>query len=116
MQLSSKTFWLAGVATLGMVLVTGSTTFAQHYGHNHGGYGGGYGNVYRGGYGGFRAPVYHPPSVHTDYRYHPTQVHWTPLRGLHTHGHYDAVPHYTPGHYDTYHNGHIHGNPYYHHR
>lgn len=59
--------------------------------------------------------VYHRPSVHYDRVYHPTRLHWTRSRGLHTHGHYDRVPHYVPGHYDRCHNGHIDLNPWYHH-
>jgi hypothetical protein len=69
------------------------------------------------GYGSSRysAPIYHGPSVHLDPVYHPEYYHWTPGRGLHTHGHYDLVPHYTPGHVDHLHGGHIDGNPHYHH-
>jgi hypothetical protein len=84
----------------------------SHYGHsqgNHYGHGNGHAYGHRG-----RSPIYHPPSVHYHQRYHVDSYHWTPGRGLHTHGHIDLVPHYTPGHYDTLHNGHIHGNPYYH--
>lgn len=51
---------------------------------------------------------YHAPSLHYDEVYHPEYSHWTPLRGFHTHGHYDLVPHVTPGHYD-YHRGPHHG-------
>ena len=72
---------------------------------------------YGGGYGGYgrTASVYHGPSVHYDRVYHPTRTHWTPYRGLHTHGHYDRVRHYVPGHYDRLHNGHLHRNRYFHH-
>jgi hypothetical protein len=68
-------------------------------------------------YGGLRysAPIYHAPSVHFDHYYHHDYYHWTPRRGLHSHGHYDAVPHYTPGHFDHSHGNHIHGNPHFHH-
>jgi hypothetical protein len=50
---------------------------------------------------------WHAPSVHYDRVYHPTQVHWTPNSGWHTHGHYDVVPHYTPGHVHYYNNGNV---------
>ncbi len=56
---------------------------------------------------GYRRPVYHAPSVHLDRVFHADTLHWTPGRGLHVDGHYDLVPHYTPGHFDTLHNGHI---------
>lgn len=102
----------------------------QVYGGNGGYIGAGYGAVNRSRYGGSgyragyprRAPRvqvyggiqhgghydYHAPSVHYDEVYHPEYSHWTPLRGWHTHGHYDLVPHVTPGHYD-YHHGPHHG-------
>ena len=69
------------------------------------------------GIGGQRysGPIYHGPSVHTDHVYHPEYYHWTPGRGLHSHGHYDAVPHVTPGHFDHLHGNHVHGNPHFHH-
>ena len=78
------------------------------------GYGGGYGygggvvsiGFGGGGYGGviqntsyYGSPIYHGPSVHYDRVYHPTRLHWTPGRGLHTHGHFDRVPHFVPGHF-----------------
>lgn len=85
---------------------------SSNYGHSQGNhYGHGHGNAY--GHRG-RSPIYHPPSVHYHQRYHADYYHWTPSRGFHSHGHYDLVPHYTPGHYDTLHNGHIDLNPYYH--
>ncbi len=59
-------------------------------------------------------PIYHAPSVHYHSQYHHEYSHWTPYRGWHSHGHYDAVPHYTPGHFDYKHGNHIHGNPYFH--
>ena len=59
-------------------------------------------------------PVYHAGSVHYHRTYHPTSTHWTPSRGLHTHGHYDYRPHYIPGHFDYNHNGHMHWNRNYH--
>ncbi len=59
-------------------------------------------------------PVWHPGSTHYHRVYHPTRVHWTPGRGWHTHGHYDYVPHRTQGHFDLYHNGHMHLNPNHH--
>jgi hypothetical protein len=71
---------------------------------------------YYGGHGCHRtAPAWHGPSMHYDRVYHPTYRHWTPQRGLHTHGHYDYAPHYVPGHYDRWHNGHIDLNPRFHH-
>lgn len=85
-----------------------------HGGHNHGGYGRGGAYGYGGGRG-FRAPIYHAPSIHYDRVYHADTLHWTPGRGLHSHGHYDVVPHYTPGHFDTLHRNHVHVNPWYHH-
>ena len=124
-----------GMFTLAMTALSGSTAKAQgfgygNYGHGvqsgyagqgYGGYGGYgsqglYGGSGYGGYGRSSVPVYHPPSVHTDRVFHPTRTHWSLLRGVHTHGHYDNVPHYTPGHFDRGHNGHIDPNPYYHHR
>lgn len=42
---------------------------------------------------------YHRPSVHYDTRYHADSYHWTPFNGVHAHGHYDSVPHYTRGHH-----------------
>ncbi|MCP4589822.1 MAG: hypothetical protein GY842_03685 [bacterium] len=80
------------------------------YGSGYGGYNRGY-SYHR----SYRAPVYHAPSVHLDRVYHHDYNHWTPRRGLHSHGHYDLIPHYTPGHFDTLHRGHLHGNPRYHH-
>ncbi len=53
-------------------------------------------------------PVWHSSSVHYDRVYHPTHLHWTPSSGWHTHGHYDVVPHFTPGHFDYLHNDHLH--------
>ena len=64
------------------------------------------------GFGGyFHSPRYVTPhhGYHLDYQYHPEYSHWTPLRGLHTHGHYDAVPHYShgyPGHHPYHHHHH----------
>ena len=116
----------AGVVAVGLVVADAPAAKAQgpgYGGFGHGGYGGGAGNY--GGYGGagnygggaFQTrPVYHPPSVHYDQTYHPTRTHWAPFRGVHTHGHYDVTPHYTPGHLDTQHGGHIDPNPYFHHR
>lgn len=64
---------------------------------------------------GFRSGrIYHGPSIQYDRVYHPDRLHWTPRRGLHTHGHTHVVPRYVPGHFDTRHRGHIHGNPRYH--
>ena len=46
--------------------------------------------------------VYHPGSVHYHRVYHPTSIHWTPGLGIHTHGHYGYVPHYTRGYTGLY--------------
>ena len=81
-----------------------------------------YGNAHRShsgynsrSYSNYRSgPVYHAPNLHYDRTYHADSLHWTPGRGLHTHGHYHSTPHYTPGHYDYQHRGHVHGNPNYH--
>jgi hypothetical protein len=101
------------LAVAAVVVIVPLATVPQvqaHDGHFHGGYSGGYWN---GGYN-FTKPIYHQPSLHFHRVYHPTRLHWTPNRGWHTHGHVDIVPHFTPGHYDTYHNGHIHANPWFH--
>lgn len=89
----------------------GGQNYSGHGGYAGQGYGG-QGNY--GGYGRSNVPVYDPPSVHIDRTFHPTRTHWTPLRGVHTDGHSDNVPRYTPGHYDRGHNGHIDPNPAYH--
>jgi hypothetical protein len=39
---------------------------------------------------------YGAPGLHYDLYYHHEFNHWTPWRGLHSHGHYDAVPHIGP--------------------
>jgi hypothetical protein len=82
------------------------------------GYGPAYGSYVVGhrGHGrfGYDGPVYHAPSVHYHRVYHPEYSHWTPYRGWHTHGHYDHVPHYVPGHFDRYHRDHIDVNPHFH--
>ena len=74
---------------------------SSHHGHSH--------------FGGRSGPIYHAPSVHFDSYYHHDYTHWTPGRGLHSHGHYHTVPHYTPGHFDYKHGNHIHANPWFHH-
>jgi hypothetical protein len=122
-----KTRWI-GIA-MSAVLGFGLFAFASeasaqsgHYSHGGSSHSGTYGahghsNYGQAGYGqGYRnqAPVYHAPSIHSDQRYHADSNHWTLRRGLHTHGHYDSVPHYVPGHIDTRHGGHIDPNPYYH--
>jgi hypothetical protein len=86
------------------------------YGPSYGFYRG-YPGAYPRGYSYRRqsAPIYHAPSVHYDRVYHPEYYHWTPGRGVHTHGHYDAVPHYVPGHFDRLHGNHIDVNPYFDH-
>lgn len=76
-----------------------------------------YGNGYnRGFYGGYRhsGPVYHAPSIRYQRTYHHDYYHWTPRRGLHSHGHYHVTPRYVPGHYDYKHGNHYHLNPRYH--
>ena len=42
----------------------------------------------------YYTPYVYRPTFHYDYYYHHEYYHWTPWRGLHSHGHYDAVPHY----------------------
>jgi hypothetical protein len=90
-----------------------SSVFAGHYGYRHvGGYGGGY----RGrGYIPRSGPIYHGPSLHYDSVWHHEFDHWTPGSGWHSHGHFDQVPHYVPGHFDYHHFDHIDPNPWYHH-
>jgi hypothetical protein len=56
-------------------------------------------HVYRPYIPHYSLPHYHAPSVHYHRTYHPDYYHWTPSRGLHSHGHYDYTPHYTPGHW-----------------
>jgi len=80
------------LTVVALLAVAAGNASAQHY-HSQGGYSG-YSNGYNQG------PVYHAPSVHYDRVFHPEYTHWTPFRGVHTHGHYDAVPHVTPGHFD----------------
>ncbi len=103
-----------GAFSLGGVGVTQAQDY-YHSGGNHyrqGGYGqhNGYGQYnaynqrsyapYSGRSSGYyRTPQYHAPSMHYDRVYHADSYHWTPSRGRHTHGHYDVVPHYTPGHH-----------------
>jgi hypothetical protein len=104
----------AGVLGIGAFGVSTQAQANDHYGGGHyGGYSqpsGGYSQYgqfgrgysqygrFGGGYStGRQAPHYHAPSMHYDRVYHADRLHWTPGRGLHTHGHYDLVPHYTPG-------------------
>jgi hypothetical protein len=127
-----KTLIKTACLTLALAAVFATLQDAQA-GHGHfqsgGNYSNGYSNNYSGGFGnnygqfsngysrsnfGYSRPIYHAPSVHLDRVYHPTSTHWTPSQGLHTHGHYDTVPHYTPGHFDTLHNGHVDYNSRYH--
>lgn len=112
----------------GLVLVGSSVAPAQGFRiersspySSYGSYGYSSGYGYSGSYGGYglgngfgSARIYHGPSVHYDRVYHPTTTHWTPRRGWHTHGHYDLVPHYVPGHFDRIHRDHIHLNPRFH--
>ncbi len=108
---STRIALAAAVVFVGAALLWDSPAYAQHCGN---GYGSHYGGNY-GGHGYHRShSVWHGPSVHYDRVYHPTSRHWTPYRGWHTHGHYDYVPHYVPGHFDRWHNGHIDLNPRYH--
>jgi hypothetical protein len=95
-----KNFILCGVAALAFTLVGIENTASAQWGYGS--------RSYQSG------PLYHGPSLHYDRTYHRDYSHWTPLRGNHSHGHYDSVPHYTPGHYDSYHRGHVHGNPRFH--
>jgi len=108
------------VVIVGAGLLVPSDAEAQCFSY-HSGYGGisfSYGSHYGGHHGyhrAYRVPIYHPPSVHLDRVYHHDYSHWTPRRGWHSHGHYDVVPHYVPGHFDTLHGRHIDLNPRYHH-
>ena len=95
---------------LAILAVTSSVAEAQwgyRYGPSRS-----YSRSYYNNYGSGR--VYHRPNLHYDRTYHADSLHWTPRRGLHTHGHYDVTPHYTPGHYDYRHGNHVHGNRHYH--
>lgn len=88
----AKYAFLAGVAVFAMSL-SPSEANAQ-WGISFGNYGG------YGGYSGYRGhnhTTYHAPSVHYHKQFH-GYSHWTPSRGYHSHGHYDYVPHYVPGH------------------
>src|SRR5688572_16845082 len=104
-------------ASLAVAITAGTATQAVAQ-WGYGGYGQSrsyYGNSSRSYYGNYGSGrVYHAPSLHYDRTYHVDSLHWTPQRGLHTHGHTHVTPHYTPGHYDYHHRGHVHGNPYYH--
>jgi hypothetical protein len=124
MRTTLKTLCVGGALAVAALLMGTNTSQAQYYpptgaqtypGYAPGGstgYTPGYASP---GYSGYRSgPIYHGPSVHYDRVYHADRTHWTPGRGLHTHGHYDAVPHYTPGHFDRSHGGHVDLNPRYH--
>ena len=115
--MTSKRKILFCLTLLAIVALAYTPSAQAQCGYSHGGgYGrsyGGYGYSY-GGYG-YRTPIYHRPSVHLDRVYHVESLHWTPYRGLHAHGHYDLIPHYTPGHFDRLHGGHIHYNRRFHH-
>src|SRR5688572_5301283 len=104
--------WILPMLAASAIVSLGSASQAQAGGWGHAGHGHSHG-YYRGGYGS--GPIYHGPSLHYDRVYHHEYSHWTPRRGWHSHGHYDHVPHYTPGHVDYYHRGHIHTNPWFHH-
>jgi hypothetical protein len=105
------------LVAIGLLTASAGTAQAQYarggYGYNpaYPAPGSGYGYSGSQGYSG---PVYDPPSVHYDRVYHPTTTHWTPFRGRHTHGHFDVVPHYTPGHLDYQNGPYVQPNPYYH--
>jgi len=129
MKSTTRLLALLGVAAGALVFATdadaqvfGRCDYNSSYGNSYGNYSNNFGGSYgTSGYGGVdygrynSAPIYHGPSVHYDRVYHPTTTHWTPRRGVHTHGHYDVVPHYTPGHFDRLHGNHIDLNPRYHH-
>lgn len=87
----------AAIAVIGLSFAAqpASAQWGSGYG-GYGGYGGGYGG-YGSGYGGYSQGGYHSPSMHYDRQFHGSS-HWTPFRGYHSHGHYDNVPHYVPGH------------------
>ncbi len=125
MKATFRFFSLAALITVGASFLTSGSAQAQDYrfgrsrgfapsyrGFNDRGF-----NDYSRGFSrrGFRSgPIYHGPSIQYDRVYHPDRLHWTPRRGLHTHGHTHIVPRYVPGHFDTRHRGHIHANPRYH--
>ena len=83
--------------------------------HRHGGRSGQRYSVQRYNAWGYAQPVYHGTSVHLDSTYHVESYDWTPRQGIHSHGHYDVTPHFTPRHFDYGHGGHIDANPGYHH-
>jgi hypothetical protein len=102
-----KKWILPALAVLAFCALSGPTEAQAGWGHGHS-------HGYRSS--GYRSgPIYHGPSLHYDSVYHHEYSHWTPYRGWHSHGHYDLVPHYTPGHFDYQHRGHIHTNPWFHH-
>lgn len=105
-----KSLCVGGALAVAALFIGSSETHAQSYypSVNQGYYPNTYpqtqgyypGTINQGYYGGTGyGATYHPPSVHYDRVYHADRLHWTPGRGLHTHGHYDLVPHYVPGHY-----------------
>lgn len=114
------TLAIAGLAAGWLTLASPSVSQAQGwqyggpgyggYSSRYGGYSGGYyGGYYPGGYG--RSQIYGGYYQGQGYYHggygnygrpaivHPEVFHWTPGRGLHTHGHIH-VPHH--GHYHTY--------------
>jgi hypothetical protein len=103
----------------GAVFLCNSTAYARDCRSGHSSYHRGSSHYRSSSYGRHSShrshSLYHAPSVHYDRVYHPTYSHWTRSRGYHSHGHYDTVPHYVPGHYDRCHRGHIDLNSRYHH-
>lgn len=107
----SRTLSFAGLGLLAacLTLSAPSVSHAQHYRFGFGGYGrdcydsygyGAYGNFgYRSGYRGFGLGRFGGYGYSRPTIVHPEYLHWTPYRGLHTHGHLH-VPH--RGHYHTY--------------
>lgn len=115
MSQKGKLFGITGLLVAGLLFISADSAKAQYYGNfGNTGYQPSYSQNYGGFSGNYSGPVYHQPSVHYHKTYHPTQLHWTPSGGLHTHGHYHVTPHVTPGHFDFQHGNHLHTNPFYH--
>jgi hypothetical protein len=123
--LKKRGTWIAALGLAVLLAASGSATPVQaadhairlhrhsSHGHFHGGgrhwHGhGGHGHRWSGSF-------YHRPSVHFDALWHHEYDHWSPRRGWHSHGHYDSVPHYVPGHFDYHHFDHIVPHPFFHH-
>lgn len=86
-------FLMAGALAGAFILIASTDASAAGHGHF-----GGFGIQVGHGYG-YVGHAYHRRAVHVDRVYHADYLHWTPSRGIHTHGHIDYVPHYTPRYY-----------------